>query len=305
MTQMDKLMQVVSNDGLLKKFLVGTKEFGNNLKDSTELETAFQNLATNIQAPNESNVFTDDQKKKGDALTILRNEHRALYNNAFPDANQRITIKSITDSMSLNQGIREATLTANKLNDIDTKNAKRFSGKDLMEHIPGLSSAPSNVSDEAFTHYKEMLKLGHDEALQSTKSFMRDMNPKVNNRTISYGGSWEKLEGYNLEDALKTLNTSYVSGGVAKSGVSALLADYAKNTKSSSGNTLFNLDQVPYAEVSIRGGALVIQTPTRLVKMTRDAMRIELNGYNERAEARRANDRARRIARDAASQPKL
>lgn len=289
-SKIDKLEAIFSDPMLTHRFMKASGKFGSYLTDSDDVTTAISNLGSQLQAPNDTNLYTEVQKQQAAVLSVLSSQNRTLYNAAFPNQTQRLAMKATIDAIGLGKGIRETNINIEKAANKDISPANRLNGEKLVGAL-NLSGAPSEVQDMALAEYKFLLPLGHDSALQGAREYMSNINVEVKGRTIMYGGTFGKVADTGLEDVVKTLGTSYVDGDVSKSGFTDVLQRVAKNSRTKSGTTLFNLDQVSDLKVSVLDGNLVFESMGRVAYLSRDAIERELNGYKQRASARRTQRR--------------
>lgn len=279
----DKLEMIFSNPMHTKQFMQASSKYGGYIVDSPEVTTAISNLGVQLKATNESNVYTTAQKQQANALSVLRLQNPALFNASFPTAKERMEIQAITNAIGTGKGIVETNNTLAKLEqNIDRPTAMKLSGDNFLEAM-GLSGSPADVQDLALQEYKNLLPLGSDEALKGAKAYMANINPVVNGKTITYGGTFGKIGDAGLDEVLKTMSISYRSGNVWKSGLTEPLQRLLKNDTTKAGTTLYSLKQVPDVKLSVYQGNLVLELNGRRQVISRDAMEIELDGYKQRA----------------------
>ena len=192
-------------------------------------------------------------------------------------------IQAISNAVGTNKGITETNNLLEKLQqNIDRPAVDKLNGDKFLSSM-NLTGAPSDVQDMAMQEYKRLLPLGSDEALRGAQAFMADINPTANGTTVMYGGTFGKIGDSNLDEVMKTLSKSYVSGRTGKSGFTEPLQRLLKNDTTKSGTTLYKLNQVPGLQVSVFQGNLVLELNGRRQPISRGAMEIELNGYKQRA----------------------
>lgn len=280
-SSIDKLEQIVGNPTSIYKFIKGTGNFQSYVKDSKELNTAVQNLATNLRAElTEDNTYTQAQRDNAASLEVLKQQAPEVYNNAF-SADERVQIAYLQRAIAQGKGVAETVRTLDTvLQNVDTATAFKANGEDVVNDT-GVAGAPADVQNAVYAEYKAHLPLGHDAAMSAARTFAQGINTKAGGTTVRYGSTFKAINGRNLNDTMNVLSKTYRSGGVTKSGYTRALSALVGGSKDANGRELYSLKQVPDVKVSVFQGGIMLELHGRVQMIQRPELEAEMNGYDE------------------------